>query len=778
MIILITSCEKNEEYREALRQTWLKNTSILYLFIVGGPSETHITDDILYVRASDDYDSVPNKQFEAFKYCSENYQFENIFICDDDTYVCLDRLLDSDYRIHDYYGGGPVRMWDRPYYVLGGPGVCLSKKAIEEVVSNGEQYLRVPIPHSVSLCNLCSEERYWGDRFIGITLDKAGIEPFYDDRFVDITIDPLAGTPKQYNDIISYHGKSKMSMICPEDIQNIHLHFQETLKPVRVAMIIDQWTKGGAEKEFADMIIDADPNKIQYVGIALNSTWEFYIRDDLKGKLPPFHAHTKNKYDTAIDKDHLVIHDNFEKAIQEATKEADVIIKWHIHNALCEKIRKPSILLCNATSWYTESKHQKTFADKYVGNSEWSTKWLPKHAINKQTIYSGHSEDRVKVAKGRDTFRKEVGFNDDDKIVAHIGRVNLDKNIKLLCEAVSLLPDEWKLMLVGRVPAFNQRELNEILDEYIPGRYKMVPWVDHVGDAFAASDVFVLASYYEGFSNALAEGWMSKTPTVFSRCGSADELIRKYGNIGTDIATNSTAEAIAESILKSISNAAGVDNAYNMIKTFTKDKAARAWEKCIVDACYNRKTLKVGMLGEIEKLTDIVLKNTSRGQMEYRILDPNNINASDLDVVVVWGTKIPIFNSRIPVILYAHKKNVSIEDCNLATDFASSESEFLFPKTIQNSVAILNYDEYSEFNETIFVNNFSKYLPLVVQKYKEFHAIINDPCFVIPNLLKKYKSAKKVARSLNILKIELPEGEIEWTYVLVNKYIDKLTEDC
>jgi glycosyltransferase involved in cell wall biosynthesis len=780
MIVLITSCRKNEEYRETLRQTWLKDAPFLHLFIIGGTKKTHIVDDILYVKSKDDYNSVPEKQFEAFKYCLKNYQFDNIFICDDDAYVCVDRLLDSDCCSYDYYGGGPVRMWDKPYYALGGPGITLSQKAVKEIADNGKEYLYQPVPHNVAICNVASEDQYWGDRFIGLTLDNAGINPHYDERFVDINLDPLAGKPKQYNNIISYHGKSNIPRIetLPEDIADMHQHFQETLKPIRVAMILDQWSKGGAEKEFADMILDADPSKIQYVGIALNIAWEFYIRGDLKGKLPPFHTHRRRGYEQAIDKDYLNLHKSFEQAIQEVTKEADVIIKWHTHNMFLENINKPSILLCNATSWYTESKQRKLQATKYVGNSDWSTKWLPKHAHEKLTIYSGHSEERVKPTVGRESFRKKIGFNDNDKVVAHIGRINLDKNIKLLCEAVSLLPEEWKLMLVGRIPSFNQEELDEILEKHIPNRYIIVPWVDYVGDAFAAADVFVLSSYYEGFSNALAEAWMSKTPTVFSRCGSADELIEKYGNIGIDIATSSSAETIADSILESISNIDGVDNAYNMIKTFTKEKAARNWKRCITDACYNRKTLKVGMFGEIEKLTNIVLNNVSRGQIEYKILDSSSLDVSGLDVIVVWDAEVPIFNSKIPIVLYAHAKNVSIENCNLATDFAASESKLFFPKAIQNSVAIMNYTEFDDFNETIFINNFSKYVTRVVEKYKDFHAINNDPCFIIPNLLKKYKSSKKVARSLNILKVDLPEGEKEWTYILINEYIDKLTEGC
>lgn len=758
MIILITSCKNNEKYREALRQTWLKDISLPYFFLIGEAENTHTEDDVLHLEVGDDYNYIPDKQLAAFKYCLENLQFENIFICDDDTYVCIDRLLDSDYKHHDYYGGGPVRMWDQPYYALGGPGISLSKKAIKEIVANGKKYLRVPVAHNVSVCNVCHEEQYWGDRFIGITLNKAGIEPFYDERFVDITIDPLAGTPKQYNDIISYHGKSTTPKIIvnPKDIEDIHSHFQKPLRLIRVAMIVDQWSKGGAEKEFADMILDADPNKVKYVGVAMNIAWEFYLRNDLKGKMPPFHTHENRGYNTAIDKDYLNLHETFEEAIQEATKEADVIIKWHTYNLFLENINKPSILLSNATAWYTETKYKKIHADKYVGNSRRSTEWLPKQATDKLVIYSGHSEDRIKPIKGRNHFRDNHGFNESDKVISHIGRINLDKNLKPLCQAVGSLSEEWKLLLVGRVPIFHKEELEEILEEYLPNRYKLVSWIDNVGDAFAASDVFVLSSFYEGFSNALAEAWMSKTPTVFSRCGSADELIEKYGNIGIDVATDASAELLAESIVKAPLNVEGTENAYNMIKTFTREKAARKWERCITSTCYNRKTLKVGLLipnlsfGGLKTWLESLVKNTSRGDMEYIIIKPegcyiesnidtvlnlsphadmhieenkpefaksvknlklNNVyfyenhfdlisgSTKNLDAIVTWGIEdlaSLVSNLNIPIIMCSHyadewNKKTLKNTCHVGTNFvAVSKTANIFPNEIKNSVSIIN----------------------------------------------------------------------------------------
>jgi glycosyltransferase involved in cell wall biosynthesis len=753
MFILITSCEKNQSFRDALRETWLKDVPN-YLFIVGGAEKTHIQDDILYVKAKDNYASIPEKQLQALQYCSSHIQFEHIFMCDDDAYVVVDRLLDSDYNLYDYYGGGPIRQWDIPYYATGGPGICLSKKAVNVIVDTGKNHLKTEVYISAAETNLCNtEDCFWGDRFIGVTLKASGIEPFYESKIVERCLNPYSPLPDPKNDIISYHcGRTepRLAWLTIEKIKKTYDEFQKPQKPIRVALIINQWSMGGAEKEFADMMLDADPTKIQYVGVAIDNCYKFCVNKKYKHKLPPFHSGPWF-YEDAIDKD-LIKHSSYEQAINAVASEADVILKWHIANEYLEGIKKPTILICNATSWYTESTNNMCVADKYVANSAWSSKWFPKNAPQDkiEVIYSGHEEATVAPVEGREKFREQLGFAPTDKIVSHIGRINLDKNIPTLVESVGALGEDWKLMLVGHVVSFQEQRLKKMLDKHLPGRYKIVPWVDHVGDAFAASDVFVLTSYYEGFSNSLAEAWMSKTPSVFSRCGSANELMEKYGNIGIDVGTNVPVVELAASIEKAIENVEGTQNAYNMIKAFDKQKSARKWERCIKEVCYREKPIKVGFLmpnlsfGGQEVLVETLARGASKGCIQYTFFKPrgfgvpseidtivklsefmdiyieetephiaekireiglNNVyfhnvenlmvHAEKMDAIVTWGLdnlEELVGNLKSPVILLSQcsdqwNKEVIKNTCHVATDFvATSEAANIFPDCMKKAV--------------------------------------------------------------------------------------------
>lgn len=753
MFTLITSCEKNQSFRDALRKTWLKDVPN-YLFIIGGAEETHIQDDILYVKAKDDYRSIPEKQLEALQYCLDNIKFEHIFICDDDAYVVMDRLLDSDYRLYDYYGCGPIRQWDIPYYATGGPGICLSKKAVGIIANTGEDYLKSEVYISTAEANLCdTKDCFWGDRFIGVTLDAAGIKPTYDEKMVERGLSPHSSLPSPNNSLISYHcGQTELKkhLVTPEKIKEIYGSFQKPQKPIRVGLIVDQWSMGGAEKEFADMMLDADPTKIQYVGVAVCNCYKFCVSKKYKHKLPPFHG-GPHEYKNAIDKD-LIGHESYEQAINAVASSADVILKWHISNKYLEDIKKPSILICNATSWYTENRNNLCKADKYVANSIWSSKWFSKNIPqNKiEVIYSGHDESTVAPVNGRAEFRKQLNFDPADKVVAHIGRINLDKNISTLVESIGTLGKEWKLMLVGHVVDAQEQKLKKMLDQHLPGRYKIVPWVDHVGDAFAASDVFVLTSYYEGFSNSLAEAWMSKTPSVFSRCGSANELMERYGNIGIDVGTNVSVSQLAKSIERAESNVEGTQNAYNMIKTFDKQKSARKWERCIREVCYKEKPIKVGFLmpnlsfGGQESLVENLSKHASIGNIEYSFFKPegegipsevetivrlskhmdiyieeteskilkevqrlelNNVSfhtcgdlmffAENMDIIITWGLRnlgALVANIKVPIVLLSQcsdQWNIEVleKTCKFATNFvAISEAANIFPDCVKKSV--------------------------------------------------------------------------------------------
>ena len=63
----------------------------------------------------------------------------------------------------------------------------------------------------------------------------------------------------------------------------------------------------------------------------------------------------------------------------------------------------------------------------------------------------------------------------------------------------------------------NERELSDSV--ILTGHY------DRMADLMAASDVFVMDSYYEGWSMAATESLCSGLPLIHSRCGSGVELV-------------------------------------------------------------------------------------------------------------------------------------------------------------------------------------------------------------------------------------------------------------
>lgn len=121
-ILLILNCVK---YRfKALKQkdTWIPNLpkNILYFHVLGDPELTNeyefsLSENILYIKVDDDYNSLPKKVIKAYSAINKTYNFKYIFKTDDDQKVTnikffniLVHLLNNNYynpehRIH--YGG-------------------------------------------------------------------------------------------------------------------------------------------------------------------------------------------------------------------------------------------------------------------------------------------------------------------------------------------------------------------------------------------------------------------------------------------------------------------------------------------------------------------------------------------------------------------------------------------------------------------------------------------------------------------------------------------------
>ena len=113
---------------------------------------------------------------------------------------------------------------------------------------------------------------------------------------------------------------------------------------------------------------------------------------------------------------------------------------------------------------------------------------------------------------------------------------------------VALLPAEWKVVFIGLNPNSGYAsELAADCEQYVPGRYRLLPWCNDVGSALAAMDVFAHPSDHEGFSNSIGEAWLSGTPTVYTADTGA---IPDLGELGVPVPHDVEAEEMSEAILR------------------------------------------------------------------------------------------------------------------------------------------------------------------------------------------------------------------------------------
>lgn len=191
----ICSCVAAKGKRDAIRETWMQHQEkgIECKFFVGGgvPMEEE-KEDIVVLNSPDGYHELPEKIRDFLKYALENYNFDWLFKCDDDTYLRLDRLAEIADRRYDLIGDALV---ERRLSPGGGSGYFLSRKIVEKIVN-------VP------------DFQLWGaeDVIIGELVCKLGGKLLSSYRlFINNTCYPRAD-----NDMISAHWCS------PELLRGIH----------------------------------------------------------------------------------------------------------------------------------------------------------------------------------------------------------------------------------------------------------------------------------------------------------------------------------------------------------------------------------------------------------------------------------------------------------------------------------------------------------------------------------------------------------------------------
>jgi len=92
----------------------------------------------------------------------------------------------------------------------------------------------------------------------------------------------------------------------------------------------------------------------------------------------------------------------------------------------------------------------------------------------------------------------------------------------------------------------------------------------------------------------------------------------------------------------------------------------------------------------------------------------------------------------------------------------------------EEDLQIIKIRAFEKFNISIFIDKWYKFIKMTVEKHREYNTrekVNVDHYAAIKSLLNKHKTPRRIARKLNIMNFPLPEGEKEWTYTLVSKFL-------
>lgn len=161
-------------------------------------------------------------------------------------------------------------------------------------------------------------------------------------------------------------------------------------------------------------------------------------------------------------------------------------------------------------------------------------------------IYNGIDLERFNVPEAkRAALRKKLGYTDKDIVVSYIGRVEPHKNIPSLVQAIISMKghEDVKLMVVG-----DGNVMEDVQAQAAPlkERAKFVGMIsyDDIPQYYAASDIIVFPSIYEGLGNVVLEAMASCRPILASDVNGINEAFVK----GTGYLFEPNAAAIKEKL--------------------------------------------------------------------------------------------------------------------------------------------------------------------------------------------------------------------------------------
>ncbi|WP_283112899.1 glycosyltransferase [Lactobacillus gallinarum] len=115
----------------------------------------------------------------------------------------------------------------------------------------------------------------------------------------------------------------------------------------------------------------------------------------------------------------------------------------------------------------------------------------------------------------RNEIRKELGINNKEILLGHVGEFNYQKNQIFLIDLLKKLPSKYKLVLIGQGNVLEDLK-DRATQNNLKRRIIFTGAIDNVQDYLNAIDIFLLPSRYEGQPFVLVEATASGLDCIVS----------------------------------------------------------------------------------------------------------------------------------------------------------------------------------------------------------------------------------------------------------------------